>query len=77
MFMDIMNHIPNYFMGLSVNMRIENPSGHRIQQIIFGNEPLVKEKRVLKIKLSFLYLFMILPTFYIHQYYNLLLHQSL
>ena len=30
--------------GLHVKMRIENPKGHRIQQIFIGEEPLVKEK---------------------------------
>jgi S-sulfosulfanyl-L-cysteine sulfohydrolase len=31
-------------LGLYVKMRIENPEGHRIQQIFIGNEPLVPEK---------------------------------
>lgn len=31
-------------LGLQVKMRIENPSGHRIQQIFIGGELLIKEK---------------------------------
>lgn len=31
-------------LGLTIKMRIENPEGHRIQQIFIGNELLVKEK---------------------------------
>lgn len=31
-------------LGLYVKMRIENPKGHRIQQIFIGDEPLIKEK---------------------------------
>ncbi|MDO8317390.1 MAG: 5'-nucleotidase C-terminal domain-containing protein, partial [Flavobacterium sp.] len=30
--------------GLQVNMRIENPKGHRIQEIYIGNKPLDKKK---------------------------------
>jgi len=30
--------------GISVKMRIENPKGHRIQQIFIGDEPLVEDK---------------------------------
>lgn len=31
-------------LGLHVNMRIENPKGHRIQEIYIGNKPLDKKK---------------------------------
>jgi len=31
-------------LGISVKMRIENPKGHRIQQIFIGSEPLHKER---------------------------------
>jgi len=31
-------------LGLQVKMRIENPEGHRIQQIFIGNVPLIKDK---------------------------------
>ncbi len=31
-------------LGLHIKMRIENPKGHRIQQIFIGDEPLIKEK---------------------------------
>lgn len=31
-------------LGLHVNMRIENPKGHRIQEIYIGNTPLDKKK---------------------------------
>jgi sulfur-oxidizing protein SoxB len=31
-------------LGLNVTMRIENPKGHRIQQIFINNAPLLKEK---------------------------------
>lgn len=30
--------------GISVKMRIENPKGHRIQQLFVGGEPLIKDK---------------------------------
>ena len=36
-------HVKRCF-GISVKMRIENPKGHRIQQIFIGKEPLVKNK---------------------------------
>lgn len=31
-------------LGLHIKMRIENPKGHRIQQILIGDEPLIKDK---------------------------------
>lgn len=31
-------------LGLHVKMRIENPKGYRIQQILIGDEPLIKDK---------------------------------
>ncbi|RPI65432.1 MAG: bifunctional metallophosphatase/5'-nucleotidase, partial [Ignavibacteriales bacterium] len=31
-------------LGLHVKMRIENPKGYRIQQILIGEEPLIKDK---------------------------------
>jgi 5'-nucleotidase len=31
-------------LGLHVKMRIENPKGHRIQQVFISDEPLIKEK---------------------------------
>lgn len=31
-------------LGLHINMRIENPKGHRIQEIYIGNKPLDKKK---------------------------------
>lgn len=31
-------------LGLYIKMRIENPKGHRIQQIFIGDEPLINEK---------------------------------
>ena len=30
--------------GINVKMRIENPKGHRIQQIFVGDEPMIKDK---------------------------------
>ena len=42
-----MNQMGGYIkrcLGLHVKMRIENPKGHRIQQIFIGDEPLIKEK---------------------------------
>jgi sulfur-oxidizing protein SoxB len=34
-------------MGIHVKMRIENPKGHRIQQIFIGDDVLIKEKKYL------------------------------
>ena len=30
--------------GLKCKIEIENPKGHRIQQILMGDDPLIKEK---------------------------------
>ena len=44
---DAMKQMGGYIkrcLGIQVKMRIENPKGHRIQQIYIGDEPLVKSK---------------------------------